>query len=179
MRVNNFRLYLLSLAVVFGAGLMFNTRLSAEEPIPQVKLDAIRTLMQITGAQSTSEQFSTAFTQQFISVLRANNSVLSDKAITIVTEEIAKVVAEELENENLQLQIFPIYARYFTLEELEGLIEFNQSATGIKANKVMPMLLRESMNVAQAWSQAVGPKISERIFKRFKEEGINIQPSSN
>jgi hypothetical protein len=165
--------------LLFGSGLLFSSGLSAEESIPQEKLEAIRTLMQVTGAEANTEQFSSAFTHQIVSVLRTRNPELSAKAIAIVGEEVAKVVAEELANESLQLQIFPIYAKYFTLQELQALIEFNKSATGIKANKVMPMLMGESMNAAEVWTQYVAPRVSERVLKRFKDEGISILPVAN
>jgi hypothetical protein len=135
--------------------------------------------MQVTGAETNTAQFSSAFTHQIISVLRTSNPELSAEAIAIVGEEVAKVVEEELANESLQSQIFPIYAKHFTLQELQALIKFNQSATGIKANKVMPMLVSESMNAAQLWTQSVAPRISERVLERFKEEGISIVPVAN
>ena len=67
-----------------------------------------------------------------------------------------------------------IYARYFTLEELNGLIAFNRSDIGRKANRVMPVLMRESMSAAQEWSEEIGPVISSRVQKRLAQEGIKI-----
>jgi uncharacterized protein len=149
--------------------------LSAEDAISKAKMDAIRELMQITGTDANSKQFSSIFTQQMLSILRANNPDVSEKAVRIVTEEVAALIEEELRNEVLQSQIYPIYARYFTLEDLEGLIEFNKSAVGVKANKVMPRLMQESLSAAQSWSEKVGPKMSERVLERFRQEGISIR----
>ena len=148
--------------------------LGAEE-IAQKKLAAIKELMQITGAEANSAQFSKLFTQQMLTILRANNPDISAKAVQIVTEEVAKLVKEELENGSLQSQIYPIYARYFSVEDLQGLIEFNKSAVGQKANKVMPYLMEESLSAAQSWSDKVGPKMSERVLDRFRHEGIVVR----
>ena len=151
--------------------------INAEGEVAQAKMDAIRELMQITGAEVNSVQFSRLFTQQMLSILRANNPDISEKAVQIVTEEVARLVEEELQNGSLQAQIYPIYARYFTLEDLQGLIEFNKSPVGVKANKVMPRLMQDSVSAAQSWSEKVGPKISERVLNRFRQEGISIRPS--
>jgi len=70
--------------------------------------------------------------------------------------------------------MYRIYARHFTLEEIEGLIEFNQSPVGIKANRVMPILMRESMNAAQQWSEEIGPIMSDCVMERLKAEGVLI-----
>jgi|TARA_B100001971_G_C18136704_1_gene508039 hypothetical protein len=150
------------------------TVIAEEEEIAQKKLAAIRELMQITGAEASSAQFSALFTQQMLSILRTNNPSISDKAVQIVTEEVSRLVKEELKSESLQSQIYPIYARYFTLEDLQGLIDFNKSEIGVKANKVMPRLMEESLSAAQSWSEKVGPKMSERVLNRFKQEGIIV-----
>ncbi len=151
--------------------------INAEGEVAQAKMDAIKELMQITGAEVNSVQFSRLFTQQMLSILRANNPDISEKAVQIVTEEVARLVEEELQNGSLQAQIYPIYARYFTLEDLQGLIEFNKSPVGVKANKVMPRLMQDSVSAAQSWSEKVGPIISERVLNRFRQEGISIRPS--
>ncbi len=106
--------------------------------------------MQVTGTEISSAQLSTLFTQQMLSILRASNPNILDRAVQVVGEEVSRLVEEELENESLQSQIYPIYARYFTLDHLRGLIDFNKSIIGAKANKVMPSLMQESLSAAQS-----------------------------
>lgn len=155
--------------VLFIMGPLF-----AEQSIPPEKLHAIRELINITGARMDREAIAQTFIQQMLSVLRAHNPDLPEKAIDIVTEQVYAIVAEEVGKESLQQHIYPIYAKYFTLAELKGLIEFNRSATGRKANKVMPKLIQESMDAAQNWSRQLGPGLSQRVLKRFAAEGIEI-----
>jgi hypothetical protein len=38
----------------------------------------------------------------------------------------------------------------------------------------MPRLMGESLSAAQSWSEKVGPKMSERVLNRFKQEGIIV-----
>jgi len=146
-----------------------------QEQISAEKLATIKQLMQITGASTNSEQFSKAFSQQLISVLRLGNPDISQRAVDIVQEEVHKMVAEEFAGESLQREIYLIYARYFSLEELKGLVSFNQSAIGTKANKVMPLLMQDSVTAAQIWSEDISPKISARVLNRLREEGISVR----
>ena len=114
------------------------------------------------------------FSQQMISVLQANNTDLTPRSMEIIRSEVDAVVAEQLRNELLQQKMYRIYARYFTLKELQGLIEFNRSDIGRKASQVMPVLMRESMSAAQSWSEEIGPVLSTRVRKRLEQEGITI-----
>ena len=155
--------------------LIFSTVCNAVEEIDQKKLDAIKELMSVTGAGANNQQFANAFAQQLISALKTGNPDISDQAIQIVNDEVKRMVDEEFSSEKLQKKIYPIYARYFTLEDLQGLIAFNQSAVGKKANQVMPQLMQDSLSAVQQWTQKVGPKISASVLKRFEEEGIEVR----
>jgi len=152
---------------------------SETQDINPEKLEAIKELMSITDATTNSEQFSQAFSQQLLSVLRISNPDISEQMIDIVHEEVRATVAKEFRDETLQKQIYPIYAEYFTLEELKGLVAFNKSAVGTKANRMMPHLMQDTLAAAQSWSQMVGPKISANVLERFEKEGIpiRIQPA--
>ncbi|MFT7306794.1 MAG: hypothetical protein ACI9P7_002062, partial [Candidatus Azotimanducaceae bacterium] len=102
-----------------------------EESVERAKLAAIKELITVTGAATNSEQYARAFSQQLVSVLRISNPQLSNTAIQIVNDEVGFSVREAFSEESLQREIYPIYARYFTLEELQGLIAFNKSPAGI------------------------------------------------
>ncbi len=145
-----------------------------DESLTNAKTEAIRELIRITNAQINEEAFNQAFTQQLVSVLRSRNPGLTDRAEEIVEEEVRAVVAQEMTNETLLKVIYPIYARYFTLEEIEALIAFNRSSAGRKANEVMPMLIQESRTATQTWSTEIGPRITERVLRRFRDENIDV-----
>jgi len=151
----------------------------AAEPVDPRKLAAIKELITVTGAATNSEQYSKAFSQQLVSVLRMSNPQLSAEAVEIVNEEVGRSVREAFNAESLQQEIYPIYANYFTLEELQGLLAFNKSPAGIKANHVMPQLMAESIQAAQLWSRAITPQISSRVLARFQKEGIEVRLMSS
>ncbi len=138
------------------------------------KVAAIKELMEVTGAEANEEALARTFSQQLVSVLQANDITLSDKAIGIIEDEVGLVVAEQLADARLQNRMYAIYERYFTLEELEGLIAFNKSPIGRKANRVMPILMRESSAAAQAWSEEIGPELSQRVMRRLSASNVDL-----
>jgi uncharacterized protein len=147
---------------------------ASQEALSDAKVQAIRELIRITNAQINETAFSEALTQQMLSVLRSRNPELTGRAERIVAEEVSAVVAREMANETLHRKIYPIYARYFTLEELRALIAFNQTAAGRKANEVMPLLIQESRGATQAWGREIGPRITDQVVRRFAREGIEV-----
>ncbi len=151
------------------------------EEVETKKLVLIKELIEVTGAATNSDQYVQAFSQQLISVLKISNPNLSEGAIALVHEEVGLTVEEAFGSKSLQKEIYPIYARYFTVEELEGLVAFNRSPAGQKANQVMPQLIAESSRAAQIWARTLSPQISHRVLQRFSDEGIEIQlkPSEN
>ncbi|MBL6691319.1 MAG: DUF2059 domain-containing protein [Pseudomonadales bacterium] len=155
--------------------LAFSQSTFAEDGIDPAKKAAIQELMAITGAEANRQQLTHTFTQQLITVLQANGISVNEQTTRIIRDEVKTVVDEQLENQRLQNKMYRLYARYFTLEEIEGLIAFNKSPKGTKANRVMPLLMRESMSAAQEWSEEIGPVISNRVRDRLTEQGISIK----
>jgi hypothetical protein len=146
-----------------------------KDNLDSAKLKAVQELLASTGAAANSNQFTAAFSQQLISVLRIANPSLSQTAVDIVNEEVEKIVADSFSNDALQKEIYPLYTKHFTLSELKDLVAFNRSPVGVKANAIMPQLMQESLAAAHLWSQEIGPVISTQVLKRFNEEGIEIR----
>lgn len=154
--------------------LQFSITIEAQEQIDPAKIAAIRELMEITGAQANQRDLTHNFAQQLISVLEANGLTMTADVQDMIREEVDIFILEQLDNEVLQQKMYRVYARYFTLEELQGLIAFNKTDIGRKANKVMPILMRESMSAAQDWSVEIGPELSARVKERLDREGIKL-----
>lgn len=162
------------LFIVFISGWLHAAALAADGEIDAAKAAAIKELLEITGAEADRTQLTRTFTQQLVSVLQANKTSLTSEAVEMIQEEVDQVVGEQLKTGVLQQKMYGIYARYFSLEEIQGLIAFNRSEIGRKANRVMPILMRESMTAAQEWSEEIGPELSRRVTRRLNQEGIRI-----
>ncbi len=87
---------------------------------------------------------------------------------------IAEVTTETLkaESDALNEQIFPLYAKYYSEEDLDNLIAFYKTPTGQKVIQTMPALLQESMQIGQRWGQQLIPEIESKIKEKLISEGI-------
>ncbi len=68
-------------------------------------------------------------------------------------------------NELIEL-IVPIYARYFSHEDIKGMIRFYQSPVGKKLVSVQPLITRDSMSAGQQWGMAIGRKIVQKLQEK-------------
>ncbi len=152
--------------------LAFSTTISAGE-LTDTKKAAIKELMNITGSARMGQLFANAFVIQMSNVLRTTNPDIPPRAFTILEEEVNTIIEEEMiKKGNFYELIYPIYHKYFTLNDIKALIAFYKTPVGKKAVTVMPQLTQESMITGQMWGQTLGPIIQERLTKRFEKEGI-------
>ena len=63
--------------------------------------------------------------------------------------------------------LVPIYARYYTQDDIRQLIAFYQSPLGRKMVATNPMVVQDSMAAGQAWGQ----RLAERVIKKLQESG--------
>ena len=82
---------------------------------------------------------------------------------------------EELAKGDFNNNIIPLYDKYFTLAEIQQLLDFYETDIGKKTIEVMPQLTQESIIIGQQWGESIGPIIGQRITRRLAEEGIEIE----
>ncbi|WP_318400925.1 DUF2059 domain-containing protein [Photobacterium leiognathi] len=143
--------------------------------IPASKKLLIDKLLAQTGqsAVAVGKQYSDLFTQQMTAILKQSKPDINPKAFDIVEEEISTIMDEEFViNDSFKTMMYPIYSKHFTEDELRKMIEINDTEFGKKLIRVMPLINQEGMLVGQEFGKKLGPKIQQRITKRFKEEGI-------
>jgi hypothetical protein len=69
-------------------------------------------------------------------------------------------------------RLIALYAKYFTREEVRGLIAFYESDLGRKAVSNLPSLMREGGEIGQRWAQDSLPTIMQTLQARLKAEGL-------
>lgn len=164
----------MKLLTIFITLLMWSVNAHTEE-IDTQKQALIEKLLQQTGnsSEQISRQFSNLFIRQMELSLKTTNPDVDPKAFKIMEEEINAVIKEELLSGNqFSKLLYPIYAKKFTSEELQQMIEFNSTPLGEKMIRVMPQITQEAMFIGQAYGQKLVPKIKARVVQRFKKEGI-------
>ncbi len=157
MKIRTARLFLAGVSILFAAAL------SAEEnrPAPRGKEEAIRELMSMTGASNMGRQVM----EQMRPALRQAVPGIPD---SFWDEFMAEVRMEEMTD-----LVVPIYAKYFTTEDLEQLVAFNKTPLGRKVIATMPALMKESMAAGQEW----GRKVAERAYR--KAQASASKPEGN
>jgi hypothetical protein len=65
--------------------------------------------------------------------------------------------------DSLLYQMVPIYSRYYTREEITGLIAFYETPLGRKFVKEVPQILQEGGAANQAWIQRLVEEMDKDI----------------
>ena len=84
-----------------------------------------------------------------------------------VPDEWWDMFRENMDFDGLIMDLIPIYDKYYTLEDIQGMIAFYESPVGRKVTEVTPKMTAESMAVGQEW----GRKIAEKILESIQESG--------
>lgn len=139
------------LCVITGASVA-----AVAEPIDQA-----RRLVVLSQGAVTGKQVLDAMLPQIMTMALSKDPDLSDEKKT----RIGKVMQEEFDAAIPELleQTAQIYASNFTEEELQDVIDFYESPTGKKFQKLTPEIMQESLKYGQTWGQAVGTRAMERL----------------
>lgn len=123
----------------------------------------IRNLMELTGAADMGEQM----LNQMLPMLKQSVSGVPDEFWTELMSEIDI-------NEMVELCI-PSYDKYFTHDEIKGLLKFYETPLGKKMIQVQPQIMQECMVVGQQWGQQIGIKATQKIQNYIKTDSKEVQ----
>ena len=147
---------------------------ASDNVAPALRAD-IEKLMQITGPPDVTRQLSNFYIRQMSQAIKASRPDLPAKTYRILGEEINRVIEEQMTAKGGFLDmVVPIYAKHFNHKDIKGLLKFYQTDLGKKTIKIWPLILQESMTLAQDWSKSLGPLIQKNVNSRFKKEGIDL-----
>jgi len=141
-----------------------------ESTIPKGLQNDIVRLLDMTGSGKLALQVGTAAANQIIDQIRAENPKVTENMITAVKDEISKLMAEKMPS--FMGQIVKVYAKYFSHEEIKGLIAFYQTPLGQKTIRSLPQVVNESMLIGKAWAEGLEPELTRRIEARLKKDGL-------
>jgi hypothetical protein len=117
----------------------------------------IKEMLRITGAGETAIQVS----RQMIASFKQEMPEVPDK--------FWKEVENEVDKESLINLAVPVYAKYFTGEEIRELLKFYQSALGKKLLEKQGKILEDVTTAAQKWGEELGQKITDKLEKEGYE----------
>lgn len=136
----------------------------AKAVVDPQKEKSIRRLMEITGSAKVGIQVG----QQIIASLRQSQPSLPEEFWTDMN---SKFNSDALVN-----LVVPIYAKYYTQEDLDGLIAFYQTPLGQKVISTLPQISQESVQAGQAWGQQLAEQVIQDMQQRYNADGT---PKSN
>jgi hypothetical protein len=109
----------------------------------------MRAVLKVDSAPANTrprlERFCKEFGEEFIKEASASRQKLTDMAIEV-------------------------YTRYYTAEDVRGLIAFYESPLGRKLSEVGPKLQVELIQKSSAWGQKVGEEVGARVYDRIEAE---------
>lgn len=115
------------------------------------KQDDIHTLLQVMNTREIIEQ---TLDQMFTSM---------QQAMPALTEEMWAEIKTEMDFDALLESYVPIYDKYLSHEEIQGLIKFYRSEVGQQFVKATPQITQETMKVGQAWGQKLNQLVMSKM----------------
>ena len=121
-----------------------------------MKATHIRELLEVTGAGKMGLQMMHSMIESFKSSYPKTDDKFWDSFM------------EEAKADDLVDLVVPIYAKYYTDDDILQLIAFYKTPIGQKTIQILPALSKESMGVGQAW----GKELGEKAAKKMKDAGL-------
>lgn len=121
----------------------------------EAKRDDIRKLIEITGSKKA------------VALMLPQMLAPMKSSFPQVPDQFWQETAEEFKIDELVDRLVPIYDKYYTHDDIRGIIAFYQSPLGLKLISTQPQVMQESLAVGQAFGQ----EIAIRVAARLKKEG--------
>ncbi|MFC5283849.1 DUF2059 domain-containing protein [Pedobacter alpinus] len=115
------------------------------------KTEKIKTFLEISGSSKMGMQA----INQIITAFKTQQPNMSNH---FWDDFLKEVNADDLTN-----LVIPIYDKYYTEKDLDGLIAFYQTDLGKRVLEKTPLIMQESMQVGQVWGKAMGEKVIKKI----------------
>lgn len=120
------------------------------------KAQSIHTLLELTGVVKVAQQMIGQIFDQF-----------AKDAPSVPAEAWQKLRKKMNGDEMVELMI-PIYDKYYTQEEVDGMIAFYRTPLGQKVISTMPAISQEGFQVGQEW----GRRKAAEVVKELRAEGL-------
>ena len=144
----------------------------ADAEISDDKRALIDTLLQQTGqsADEVSNQIITSYLQQITSVIKQSEPDISPSTLQEIAVMVSMTVKQQIvEQDMYKTMIYPTYDRHFTEQELQTIIEFNQTELGKKLLQAMPLINDQHQYIFGELSLDLAPEVNKRILETIKQ----------
>jgi len=118
---------------------------TAPEKVDPAKAAAIRHLMDLTNTSKLGDKVVEYFTGRVKSIMGQN---LGQDRLPAFMDTFTKEFSAKVSSDTINAAVVPIYAHYFTTDDIDGLIKFYESPLGQRVVKLMPQVDRDTQNVS-------------------------------
>ncbi len=149
---------LLSLLTTMNGVALAQTTDSSNVPVTAQeteKIKNIKQLLNVTGASSLSQQI---VMQMLISM---------KSQYPQVPQKFWDAFSSEFNADDLIKELIPIYSKYYSDEDIKGLIAFYQTPLGKKTIALLPQISQESIAIGQRYGLDAG----KRAIQKLEAEG--------
>jgi len=105
-----------------------------------------------------------AVMRQMFTMFRSEYNDVPDEIWDDLEKEFNKTTIDDLID-----MLVPVYSKYLSIEDLQGLIVFYESPVGKKYAEKNPLIMQESILVGQQWGQKIGAE----FLKKLQEKGYD------
>lgn len=141
----------LALVTLLASGLTLRAQESAPAKASPEQEKEIRRMMEITGMTKLMNQV----VGQMIASFQAN--------WPNVPAETWNELQKELRAEDVIELLVPLYAKYYTAEDLRAINDFYATPAGKRLLEKMPQLTQESMAIGNRWGQEAAARVTKRL----------------
>jgi hypothetical protein len=143
------------------------------------KIENIQRLIKMTKGEDVRD----VMVNQFLDALRpafAAGTTADQAKSRDMFNRFANLLTEEFRRIDFTSVSVSLYDKYFSNEEILGLIHFYETPVGQKAVQVLPQLMQESMLRGQEQGQQAASRAMTRLMQEFPElrTGIPALPAS-
>jgi hypothetical protein len=140
---------------------------TAPDSVDPAKEAEIRKLLDTIGTVKLTNQIM----EQMISNFRSRNNGVS--------KEFWDRFEQKMNAQDLVGKIVPIYAKYYTMDDLKAINAFYQTPAGQKVIASTPQIMHDSMLVGQEWGKHVSIDLmAELNEEKAKKEAADSAPAS-
>lgn len=138
----------------------------------------IERLMDTTGASALGAQMASTVSDAFLNGFKQTRQAVPPRVIEIVREVLNTEFEQAFNGGEIKDRQIALYAKYFTHDDVKGLLAFYQTDLGRKAIAATPNLAREGAAIGEQWARANMPRVLGVVETRLKAEGLIPETAS-
>ncbi len=149
---------------------MYTGALAQDRAVDPAAVRAARQLMTITGAERSFESILAVMRAQITLVVVQQNPG-KEKQVREILKPIMEDAARR--KEEVVSQAARLYAKQFTVAEMNEISAFYKTPIGRKLVARLPVIMQESIRIGQEWGQKLGADIINRFKEEARKRGLN------